>query len=164
SAILKLLLGPDKNLLAELAECGPEYRGDHFKVAVAWANDHGVQLITPVVQSNRLGLEALVGLNERRTTVEGLLRLLQLGTVNVFYKHERQTFHPKMYWLHRQPGQSSTLIVGSSNLTRGGLFSNVEVSLSCTATEFEHINQTWLALLESPFCHSVRSVSDVERL
>lgn len=45
----------------------------------------------------------------------------------VFHDRESRTFHPKLYLAERSG--SASLLVGSSNLTAGGLFSNYEASL-----------------------------------
>jgi HKD family nuclease len=76
-------------------------------------------------------LHAVVGINERGTTVEGLLRLLDVATtLKVFFKHPRQTFHPKLYWFEGgTAGDSTTAIIGAATLIRGGLFTNFEASL-----------------------------------
>ncbi len=117
----------------------------------------------------------MIGLNERGTSVEGLLRLLATATsLKVFFKHPRQTFHPKLYWFEGGATDATTAIIGSPNLTRGGLFTNFETaviaeinSVAPSADERafeENLRSIWDALISSPYAYDVEDEDDVRSL
>src|SRR5258705_9956176 len=81
--------------------------------------------------------EVTVGIDNGGTSIEAaqlLWRLLQPSGRLFIYNDpvgsDAPTFHPKIYWFEK-PGVAKA-IVGSSNLTRGGLFTNHEASLIAT--------------------------------
>lgn len=99
-----------------------------MRVAVAWARLAGADVLLDLAERCHLSLDVTVGVNNRGTTAEALLRLLSSRSLVVHYRHPRQTFHPKLYWLTDASG--SDILVGSSNLTAGGLAGNVEMTLA----------------------------------
>jgi hypothetical protein len=119
---------------ALMGELG-EYRS--LTAAVAFVRRSGVQCIeselrTFVGQGGRVLM--VVGLDHHGTSVEGLSDLLfAVGdTGQIWVNHDEDpyvTFHPKVYLFESE--SSSLLIVGSGNLTLGGLYRNDEVSACC---------------------------------
>ena len=75
-----------------------------------------------------------VGVDVRGTSVEGLESLRNClgghGEVRVFHNNHGPTFHPKMYVFSNN--RNAEVIIGSGNLTRGGLFENYEASIALT--------------------------------
>ncbi len=71
----------------------------------------------------------ITGVDQKATSKEALEALLELNILSyIFYVPPPfPTFHPKIYLF--EGNERSELIIGSSNLTRPGLFSNVETSL-----------------------------------
>lgn len=70
----------------------------------------------------------IVGVDQKGTSKEALEALLALEIhAFVFYQPSNTIFHPKIYLFEGK--EKSELIVGSSNLTTYGLFSNVEASV-----------------------------------
>jgi hypothetical protein len=70
-------------------------------------------------------VRVVVGMAGAGTSAEALSYLkAHCAEVHLFHKHHRQTFHPKIYCFDGSgdPPAASRLIVGSSNLTGGGLF------------------------------------------
>lgn len=74
----------------------------------------------------------VVGVNEKVTSKEALEEMLTIENVKsyVFYANNNSIFHPKIYLFEGR--KASVLIIGSSNLTGRGLFTNVEASLKVT--------------------------------
>lgn len=74
----------------------------------------------------------VVGVNEKVTSKEALEEILKIENVKsyVFYANNNSIFHPKIYLF--EGNETSVLIIGSSNLTGRGLFTNVETSLQIT--------------------------------
>ena len=74
----------------------------------------------------------VVGVNEKVTSKEALEEILKIINVKsyVFYANNNSIFHPKIYLF--EGNKTSVLIIGSSNLTGRGLFTNIETSLQVT--------------------------------
>jgi len=73
---------------------------------------------------------AVVGIDHQGTSTEGLRLLLECSN-EAYVFHNRafsSTFHPKVYLFERSDEQAAA-IVGSGNLTAGGLYTNYETSL-----------------------------------
>lgn len=110
-----------------------------LRMAVAFAKMSGYQLIKETLDSfiqknGRVTL--LIGL-DFHTTDPGVLRELSkyLDTKESFELYclsgninQTATYHPKLY-LFSHSDDKTTAIVGSSNLTRGGLEDNVEINI-----------------------------------
>jgi HKD family nuclease len=112
-------------------------QSEEIKVAVAFVSRRGFEMIRPQIEDAlRLGatLEFLVGL-DMNVTEPGVLYEIQ-ALSNVFdnvslycYVSAKGNviYHPKMYLL--RSGNGATVIIGSSNLTQGGLKGNVEANV-----------------------------------
>lgn len=74
----------------------------------------------------------VVGVNEKVTSKEALEEIIKIENVKsyVFYANNNSIFHPKIYLF--EGNDKSILIIGSSNLTGRGLFTNIETSLQVT--------------------------------
>ena len=105
----------------------------HFRAAVAFIKRSGVRHIAPVLTDfARAGhVEVIAGIDHRGTSLEGLQDLLNAvspeGRIIIFHNRLPFTFHPKIY-LFKSPS-AADLMVGSGNLTEGGLFTNYEAGL-----------------------------------
>ena len=113
---------------------------DRLDIAVAWVRASGMAYL-----SDRLAaflrhggqMSVIVGIDLENTTCEGLQMLLDLeqygGCETFVYHNEADSiFHPKVYlW---QNEEEARLIVGSNNITRSGLYTNVEAGLQVDAT------------------------------
>lgn len=105
-------------------------------VAVAWAKRSGLERLRPALTEFRRsgGRSAIViGIDEGGATVQGLRSARDLvDEVHVFHEPGSRTFHPKVYLLCND-GAAAALI-GSSNFTAGGLYSNYE---ACVLIELD---------------------------
>ena len=172
----RLVIGPGQPIINQIKDASIRHSGGRARVAVAWAREEGVSWLLDAIEHRIPDTHVLVGLNNRGTTVEALLRLLQHPcTLSVFYKHSAQTFHPKMYWFSGGSAgpNSATLIVGSSNITPGGLLSNFEASiiveLVAPANPDEEaflssVQSVWDSLIAPPYCHPVANVDYIQKL
>lgn len=105
---------------------------DSFQAAVAFAKRSGVQHIEHKLKEfveNGKSARIVVGIDLGGTTSEGLEALLDaLGdTGELLLNHDENmfvTFHPKIYFF--ESAKKAILIIGSGNLTAGGLYSNDE--------------------------------------
>ena len=105
---------------------------DRVMLSVAFMNEGGLSLIhetlTPVAEKTTI----VAGIRNGITSAQGLRRSLETGcsTYAVDTGSRSILFHPKVY-LSRNANEAR-IIVGSANLTAGGLNSNIEASLMLT--------------------------------
>jgi HKD family nuclease len=108
-------------------------RWTEFRAAVAFVKRSGTKHIRePLEAFSRAGhiVKMSAGVDAGGTSAEGLADLLQAvdtrGGVFVFKNANSSTFHPKVY-LFRNTAEAE-IVVGSGNLTEGGLYTNYEAS------------------------------------
>ena len=108
-------------------------RWTHFRAAVAFVKRSGTRHVAPALANfARTGhVEIIAGIDHQGTSAEGLQDLLKAvspkGRVIVFHNRLPFTFHPKVY-LFKSP-IAADVMIGSGNLTEGGLFTNYEAAL-----------------------------------
>ena len=112
------------------------------RIAVAFVSRRGLAMIEPSIRAALQAgayLEFLVGLDMRSTEPEALQTLYDLScksaTVELYcYASLRPAaiYHPKLYVLRID--NEVTSIIGSSNLTEGGLKKNIEVNVVIKAS------------------------------
>lgn len=108
---------------------------------VAFAKTSGVLRLKQAVEDfkRRNGiLTVFIGIDLYGTSYEALLALYKMCTsLYIVHVNSNQTFHPKIY--HFESENYSHTIVGSHNLTGGGLWTNME---SCSISKLEHNNES----------------------
>ena len=106
-------------------------RFGEFTAVVAWAKESGLSRIRPLIQGfrDRGGTaRILLGVDEGGASVEGLYAAIgDFDKKFVLNDAGSGTFHPKLYIFSGEA--VSIIIIGSSNLTRGGLFANYEAGV-----------------------------------
>lgn len=104
-----------------------------FRAAVGFVKRSGTKHVAvPLAEFSRTNsVEIIVGIDHRGTSQEGLQDLLDAvapnGRVIVFHNRLVMTFHPKIYLF--KSDVAAEIIIGSGNLTEGGLFTNYEASM-----------------------------------
>lgn len=100
-------------------------------IATAWAKRSGLSRIRSAVTefTERGGAsQVIVGIDEGGATREGLELCLELFRESfVYHDPGTRTFHPKLYAV--EGTDRAVIVIGSGNLTRGGLFTNYEAAL-----------------------------------
>lgn len=122
------------------------------KMAVAFLKYSGLKVIEQSLDNclkNHGNIEIITGLDFKTTDPQSMHYFIQLQkqVSNLkFYcygdKEENKTdvvFHPKIYLFQR--GRETTGIVGSTNLTRGGLLTNFEVNVVIKETKPLYFSQ-----------------------
>lgn len=113
--------------------------GSRLRIAVAWTRASGLTLAEPhfaKVTSAGGTVDLITGLSAGGATRQGLERALEVcTTVHVVFDLTGPTFHPKLYMYRGEP--TSRLLVGSSNLTAGGYFRNIEAGITVEAPDGE---------------------------
>lgn len=106
-------------------------------VSVAFVNSGGVKLLADELKKYSAKTTAFIGIRNDITSVQGAKLLLDFGvTLYVVDTGSRRViYHPKIY-LVRGGGQTK-FIIGSANLTPGGLNNNIEASViaECDMTD-----------------------------
>ena len=103
-----------------------------FRAAVAFAKHSGTKHIASSLGAfaKENQVEIIVGIDHRGTSFEGLSDLIEAvgsqGRVIVFHNRLPYTFHPKIYLF--KSDTAAEVILGSGNLTEGGLFTNYEAA------------------------------------
>lgn len=116
------------NRLIELLDM-PDYHT--LNIAVAFAKNSGILRIKDVLERFRKRggkVNAYVGVDLGGTSYEALTALLlHTDSLNVVHSEKGQTFHAKIYqFVGKDKG---LVVVGSHNLTGGGLWTNFESSI-----------------------------------
>ncbi len=97
----------------------------------AFASQAGIRGLSKHIKTAKKHLNIITivtGVDQKGTSKEALEELLALDiNAFVFYQPSITIFHPKIYLF--EGNDKCELIIGSSNLTSQGLFSNVEASL-----------------------------------
>lgn len=112
----------------------------------AFASPLGVKLLDSFEQAKKsyADLNIIVGVDQNGTSKEALEEIVRLDVNSfVFYQRESPIFHPKIYLFEGK--EDICLIIGSSNLTGKGLFSNVESSV---LIQFKNDDQEGLGILK----------------
>lgn len=102
-----------------------------FRAVVAFLKNSGARhLEEPLrrfVAASR-AVEFIIGIDHEGTSADGLRTILRAleptGRAWVFHNRSRSTFHPKFYLF--EGVNEAAVIVGSGNITQGGLYTNYE--------------------------------------
>ena len=117
------------HLVKLLVRSSPRFKV--FRACVAFVKASGVLRLAPSFKTfmDKGGLiEIVVGIDEQVTTKQGLELVMKYSTKSYVFHNPASTFHPKFY-AFEIPGRRATVLVGSSNFTVGGLYTNYESNL-----------------------------------
>lgn len=109
-------------------------KGSRLRFAVAYAQESYDSILGKALRNfvKKGGdVEAVIGVDSRGTSAKALKKLLKIcdpSAVFVYHNPANATFHPKFYILSDE--KSAFIIVGSSNLTVGGIANNFEVNIA----------------------------------
>lgn len=104
---------------------------DAVIVSVAFMTESGLNIIFDKLQANGAHLQVLAGIRNDITTHQGFQKLLSVTGSSIYAVDTGSrtvTFHPKVFLVRGNP--VSRMIIGSANLTLGGLNNNIEAGLS----------------------------------
>lgn len=101
---------------------------DRLLISVAFARSQGAAIIKSALEKNKNKSLVFIGVRNDITSYQALEIILQTGaTLYVVDTGSRTTiFHPKIYLAKHK--NFATAIIGSANLTFGGLHNNIEAS------------------------------------
>ena len=128
------LIDNDATLMGDeiaAALSGGNYKS--FRGAVAFIRQPGLKTIYPnLLQFTQNGGSALIvaGIDDGITSYQSLSNLLPLAKLHIHHvTNMGETFHPKMYIFGKTDRTVDKIIIGSSNLTVGGFYRNVEANV-----------------------------------
>ena len=129
-------------------------------MCVAFLNESGLTILNDALAPVAAQTTILAGIRNGITSAQGLRKSLQLGcsTYAVDTGSRSVLFHPKVY-LSRNDDEAH-LIVGSANLTLGGLNSNIEASLILTINLDDPDSSSFLAGIESKIDGMIREYGE----
>ncbi len=143
-------------------------RARRARMAVAFVKYSGLQLLDPFLDTCLTqggNVEFIVGLDFHTTDAESLQAMMKRASAFAsqfkFYCYSAPTdrataYHPKLYLFDED--ESIKSIIGSSNLTRGGLIKNIEVNavleFAPQAQEVKTLNDIYARIKYQPtrFC------------
>lgn len=129
---MEIVFQPEKKMGDILIEyMGKKHNFNRLFIIVAYLRKSGLDhIITPLKEFIKRGgeIKVISGIDQKSTSYQGLEKLIEIGgDVKVFHNESfSSTFHPKMYFFINE--ERAVIIIGSNNLTSGGLYSNYEIS------------------------------------
>ena len=144
----------NRRLLHDLKKALEDDRFSDFRLIVAYAKSGPLYRLQELLKKWRIAGKtsaAIIGLNQRGTSIEALEQALDLfDTVYVTFG-SGITFHPKMYLFKGE--KYAEAFIGSNNLTVGGTEKNFEATvhlqldLSEDKDSFSELDYSWSSLL-----------------
>lgn len=134
----------DRTIGEELSKTLRDGQYNFFKIIVAYTRNSGISRIYNDLEffKNHGGKTSIItGIDQGITSYQALMNIRVFADNNLYIHHDRNfdiTFHPKLYLFGKQKIQK--IIIGSSNLTSGGLFLNFEANLSLELDNSENSN------------------------
>lgn len=95
-------------------------------VCIAFLKLSGLKLLCEKLKHKKGKCIFFIGTNFYQTEPDALLLIYEQGHEAYITKKEKITFHPKLYYFKNN--ETINIIIGSANITSGGLESNFEIS------------------------------------
>lgn len=132
--ILSHLITNDKPLGEYINKLLSNKKVDKLKLMVAFARLSGIGNISPGLMNFRNyggTIEGIIGIDNHITSYQAIQNLNNITNGNVYIHHDNGgiSFHPKIY-IFQKGNEIKEIIIGSSNFTNGGLFTNYEGNVS----------------------------------
>ena len=131
--------GGEKSIASAIISVLRSTKYQKCRVMVAFANYGGVSgLADEISHSNMKDKSIIVGIDNKITTIEALQKIIDLGfDGKVYHTSGGDIFHPKFYLFEND--NEFTLIIGSNNMTTGGMALNDECAILVEGTKDENI-------------------------
>ena len=123
-----------------------------FRAAVAFVKRSGTKHVSSVLAefSKRASVNITAGIDSNGSSAEGLQDLIsavsETGKLWIFHNANSSTFHPKIYLFKN--ATNAELVIGSGNLTEGGLYTNYEGNIRFKINLNDPIHRSILADVE----------------
>jgi HKD family nuclease len=139
---------------------------DEIIFCVAFLKISGLHILTKKLKEQNIKCTFYIGTDFYLTEPKALMKLYEDKHKVFITKKEKATYHPKIFYFKK--GNDVDLIIGSTNLTNGGLEKNIEASFSVSTTINSNIELEFKELLNSLQKHSelidnLKPISDYEK-
>ena len=146
-----------------------DIRCREFRFASAFIRMSGWSRLANSIENllNRGGrVSGAAGVDNRITSIEALSALKQISqNSTIFYTTSGFIFHPKLYLMSGE--DQATAVIGSANLTRNGLFRNIEIAAAMhfdlNQESDQHVYRSFDGLVSSLLDNSndnIQSITD----
>jgi HKD family nuclease len=108
-------------------------------ICVAFLKSSGLNLILNKIKELKVKATFYIGLDFYLTEPKALKAIFKSGYELHLTSIEKTTYHSKIYYFKNK--EQNSAIIGSANLTKGGLDSNIETSISITFDNKSEINE-----------------------
>jgi HKD family nuclease len=119
------ILSTHDALAQEFTRCCLEYPS--VQIAVAWCGNPNQTLPYRLLENFKGAIAATVGTSSNHTHPEAFEWFKRIGARIRVFRDNADLFHPKVYLFEK--GRRYALFTGSSNLTYGGFYTNIEVNV-----------------------------------
>lgn len=126
---------------------------DEVIMCVAFLKNSGLNSIIEKLKKKEKKCQFYIGTDFYLTEPSALRRLFQNGHIVYITKKERITYHPKIFYFKKD--NSINILIGSTNLTSGGLETNIEASFAIETTTKSKIDIEFNDFLTSIKEHSL---------
>jgi HKD family nuclease len=131
---------------------------DEIIFCVAFLKNSGLKSIAEKLKSKATKSLFFIGTDFYLTEPSALRRLFKDGHKVYITKKERTTYHPKIFYFKKD--NSIDILIGSTNLTSGGLETNIEASLALNTNANSIIDTEFKTLLATLNEHSTLITND----
>jgi len=118
------------SLVDFLRDVAEDERFEHLDIVVAWGKRSGFELVDSSLRTlaaRGARVRIIVGVDAGGATRQGLECAMEHATEPYVFHVRGRTFHPKLFVAHG--GGAAAVLIGSSNLTRGGVAANFELGV-----------------------------------
>lgn len=105
---------------------------DEITICTAFLKNSGLKELLEKINQKEFKTTFFVGTNFYQTEPSALRQLFNDGHTIYLNRDKTPTFHPKIFFFRKQ--DKVKFIIGSANLTSGGLMTNIETSVVCDTT------------------------------
>tara|TARA_R110002033_G_C3863195_1_gene236631 strand:+ start:21 stop:1547 length:1527 start_codon:yes stop_codon:yes gene_type:complete len=112
---------------------------EELTICVAFLKSSGLNLILDKIEELNIKATFYIGLDFYLTEPKALKSIYKSKSTLYLTKVEEITYHSKIYYFKNKKLNSA--IIGSANLTKGGLDKNIETSISINFDNNSHINE-----------------------
>jgi HKD family nuclease len=133
-----------EHLLADLIK-----KSDLSVLCSGWIKLPGLEDLLPAIDSALANGAKIIVYSNQKQTLKGVKKeLVSRGALtHHIVDDSKRALHTKLYYF--ETGEQYTAVVGSANITKGGLSGNEELSVKLTGTKGDHLYHQLQQYLQS---------------
>lgn len=128
-------------------------KADEVIFCVAFLKNSGLFSLTEKLKAKERKCTFFIGTDFYLTEPTALRKLFEDGHSVYITKKEKATYHPKIFYFKK--AERINLVIGSSNLTSGGLETNIEASFSVETIQNSAVDLDFKKLIANLRNHSI---------